>query len=134
MPDDEQNRFGRSLGEGYSYVALGFTFAVAILAFGALGWVVVVVRLGGGRDGAIGGAVALAAQLAAVALLRPAMRAPQRVFMARWLGGMGVRALALGALLVYAVTERAALAPLPASLGFLGVLLPLLFVETEFLK
>src|SRR5207247_10693926 len=40
MPDDEQNRFGRSLGEGYSYVALGFTFAVAILAFGALGWVV----------------------------------------------------------------------------------------------
>src|SRR5256884_3154496 len=40
MPDDEQNRFGRSLGEGYSYVALGFAFAVAILVFGALGWVV----------------------------------------------------------------------------------------------
>src|SRR2546421_13062455 len=40
MPDDEQNRFGRSFGEGYSYVALGFSFAVAILAFGALGWVV----------------------------------------------------------------------------------------------
>src|SRR5438034_894309 len=40
MPDDEQNRFGRSFGEGYSYVALGFTFAVAILGFGALGWVV----------------------------------------------------------------------------------------------
>ena len=101
---------------------------LALLLLG-LGLVVVVVRLGG-RDGAIGGAVAVAAQFAAVALLRPAMRAPQRVFMARWLGGMGVRALAL----VYAVTERAALAPLPASLGFLGVLLPLLFVETEFLK
>src|SRR2546428_13907659 len=40
MPDDEQNRFGRSFGEGYSYVALGFSFAVAILAFGAVGWVV----------------------------------------------------------------------------------------------
>src|SRR5438046_9812114 len=40
MPDDEQNRFGRSFGEGYSYVALGFTFAIAILAFGAVGWVV----------------------------------------------------------------------------------------------
>ena len=105
---------------------------LALLLLG-LGLVVVVVRLGG-RDGAIGGAVAVAAQFAAVALLRPAMRAPQRVFMARWLGGMGVRALALGALLVYAVTERAALASLPASLGFLGVLLPLLFVETEFLK
>ncbi|HEY6157276.1 MAG TPA: AtpZ/AtpI family protein [Gemmatimonadales bacterium] len=40
MPDDEPNRFGQSLGEGYSYVALGFSFAFAILAFGALGWVV----------------------------------------------------------------------------------------------
>src|SRR2546430_7048084 len=40
MPDDEPNRFGRSFGEGYSYVALGFSFAFAILAFGALGWVV----------------------------------------------------------------------------------------------
>ena len=105
----------------------------ALLVLG-LGLVVVVVRLGGGRDGAIGGAVAVAAQLAAVALLRPAMGAPQPVFMARWLGGMGVRALALGVLLVFAVTERSALAPLTASLGFLGVLLPLLFVETEFLK
>src|SRR2546430_14871989 len=59
---------------------------LALLLLG-LGLVVVVLRLGGGRDGAIGGAVAVAAQLAAVALLRPAMRAPQRVFMARWLGG-----------------------------------------------
>ena len=40
MPDDEPNRVGRSFGEGYSYVALGFTIAFAILAFGALGWVV----------------------------------------------------------------------------------------------
>src|SRR6266566_5194936 len=106
MPDDEQNRFGRSLGEGYSYVALGFTFAVAILAFGALGWVV---------DGWLG-------------------TRPWFALVGAAIGGLGVRALALGTLLVYAVTERAALTPLPASLGFLGVLLPLLFVETEFLK
>ncbi len=93
----------------------------------------VVVALGG-RPAGIGGAVALAAQLAAVALLRPVMRAPQPVFMARWLAGMGLRALALGAVLAVAATHRAALAPLPASLGFLGVLLPLLFLETRFLK
>src|SRR5690348_6760194 len=37
---DEKNRFARSFGEGYSYVALGFTFAFAILLFGAAGWVV----------------------------------------------------------------------------------------------
>ena len=40
MPDDEQNRFGRSFGEGYSYVALAFSFAFAILLFGAGGWLV----------------------------------------------------------------------------------------------
>jgi hypothetical protein len=88
----------------------------------------------GGRAAAIGGAVALAAQIAAVALLRPAMRAPTPGFMTRWLGGMAVRAAALGALLFVSVARREALPPLPASLGFLGVLLPLLFVETRFLK
>jgi len=88
----------------------------------------------GGRAAAIGGLAALAAQLGAVALLRPAMRAPQPVFMARWLGGMGLRALALGLVLALAATHRGVLAPLAASLGFLGVLLPLLFLETRFLK
>lgn len=105
------------------------------LLLAGLGAVLVgVVMVFGGRPAAIGGGAALAAQLAAVALLRPAMRAPQPVFMARWLGGMGVRALALGALLAVAATHRTLLAPLPASLGFLGVLLPLLFLETKFLK
>jgi len=88
----------------------------------------------GGRAAGVGGAVALGAQLGAVALLRPAMRAAQPVFMARWLGGMGVRALALGLVLAIAATHRAALGPLPASLGFLGVLLPLLYLETRFLR
>lgn len=88
----------------------------------------------GGRAAAIGGAVALAAQLAAVALLRPAMRDSTPRFLARWLGGMAVRAVALAALLAVSVARRDALPPLPASLGFLGVLLPLLFVETRFLK
>ena len=88
----------------------------------------------GGRAAGVGGAVALGAQLGAVALLRPAMRAAQPVFMARWLGGMGVRALALGLVLAIAATHRAALGPLPASLGFLSVLLPLLFMETRFLR
>lgn len=95
---------------------------------------VAVVAVFGGRAAAIGGAAALGAQLGAVALLRPAMHAAQPVFMARWLGGMGVRALALGLVLAIAATHRAALAPLPASLGFLGVLLPLLFVEIRFLR
>ncbi len=88
----------------------------------------------GGRAAGIGGVAALAAQLGAVGLLRPVMRAPQPAFMARWLGGMALRALALGALLAFSATHRAALSPLAASLGFLGVLLPLLFLETRFLR
>src|SRR2546421_160002 len=109
MPDDERNRSGRSFGEGYSYVALGFSFAFAILAFGALGWLV---------DGWLGTRPLFALVGAGLG----------------GLGGMGVRALALGLVLAGAATHRAALAPLPASLGFLGVLLPLLFLETRFLR
>jgi hypothetical protein len=104
----------------------------ALLAVG-VGLIVAVASLGG-RAAAIGGGVALAAQLWAVALLRPVMRAPNPAFMARWLGGMGVRLLALGALLVWSATHRAELPPLATAGGFLGVLLPLLFFETRFLK
>jgi hypothetical protein len=101
----------------------------------ACGAVLVLVAVAlGGRAAGIGGVVALAAQLGAVALLRPAMAAPQRVFLARWLGGMGVRALLLGALLGFAATHPATLRPLAASLGFLGVLLPLLLLEIRFLR
>ena len=39
MPDrNDQREFAKGFGEGYSYVAAGFTFAFAILGFGALGW------------------------------------------------------------------------------------------------
>jgi len=103
-----------------------------LLAFGGvlLGAAVLI----GGRSAGIGGALAVIAQAAAVALLRPAMAAPQPVFMSRWLGGMGIRALTLGVLLVVGATHRDALALLPAALGYLGVLLPLLFTETRFLR
>lgn len=104
--------------------------ALALLGFGlaGLGWWV------GGRAAAVGGLVALAAQLAAVALLKPAMDAPQPLFFARWLSGMGIRALALGLVLLAVISRRDLLPPLATTMGFLGVLLPLLFVETKFLR
>jgi len=107
--------------------------SLAILA--ALGVALVAVAATiGGKSAAIGGGVAVVAQLWAVALLRPKMRAPNPQFMARWLGGIGIRFLAAGALLAWSVTHRAFLPPLPAVLGYLGVLLPLLFLETRFLQ
>jgi hypothetical protein len=103
-----------------------------LVALGA-GLVVITAALGG-RGAAIGGGVALVAQLWAVALLRPKMGAPTPEFVGRWLGGMVIRFLALTALMVWSATHRAELPPLQAGGGFLGVLLPLLFLETRFLR
>ncbi len=91
-----------------------------------LGLIGVAVALGGKAAG-IGGGVALVAQLWAVALLRPKMGAPTPEFMGRWLGGIAIRFVAALVLVLWT-------ASLPAALGFLGVLLPLLFLETRFLK
>jgi hypothetical protein len=88
----------------------------------------------GGRGALLGGTVATAAQVAAVTLLRPAMTGPQPAFLKRWLLGMAIRAGTLATLLLLAATHRDALPLLPTSLGFLGVLLPLLIFETRFLK
>lgn len=40
MPEDGPSKEAQDYGRGYEYVATGFTFAFAILAFGALGWLV----------------------------------------------------------------------------------------------
>jgi hypothetical protein len=105
---------------------------VILLTLGA--GLVVVAGAIGGKPAAIGGGVAVAAQAWAVALLRPKMRAPNPEFMARWLGGMGIRFLAFALLAVWVIALRAVFAPLNALLGFVGVLLPLLFLETRFLR
>jgi hypothetical protein len=104
----------------------------ALLALG-LGLIALAVGIGG-RPAGIGGGVALGAQFWAVALLRPKIGAPTPEFMGRWLGGMAIRFLSLAALLAWSATHRAALPPLATAGGFLGVLLPLLFLETRFLK
>lgn len=99
---------------------------LGILAALGVGLVVVATLLGG-QPAAIGGGVAVIAQLWAVALLRPKMRAPNPEFMARWLGGMGIRLLGVGIVLIVSRT-------VPALLSYVGVLLPLLFLETRFLR
>ena len=103
-----------------------------LISLGAV--LIAIVGALGGRAAAIGGGTALAAQVWAVALLRPKMGAPTPEFMGRWLGGMAIRFLALAALVVWSVTHRADLPLLHTAGGFLGVLLPLLFLETRFLK
>lgn len=81
-----------------------------------------------------GGGAAVLAQASAVLLLRAKMRAPTPEFLARWLGGIAVRFLALVAVAGWAITHPVSIPPVPALLGYLGVLLPLLFLETRFLR
>jgi F0F1-type ATP synthase assembly protein I len=82
----------------------------------------------------VGGGVAVIAQVSALLLLRPKMRAPNAEFMARWVSGVAIRFLALVALAVWTITHPVSIPPVPALLGYLSVLLPLLFLETRFLR
>ncbi len=93
--------------------------------------------LGGGpalAGAACGGALAGAAQVAAVALLRPGMGAPTRQFVRRWAGGVAVRAVSALVLVGLVLATRALWPPLATTAGFLAVLLTLLYAETRFLE
>lgn len=82
----------------------------------------------------IGSGIAFSAQLAAVALLRPAMQAETPRFAQRWAIGMAIR---FGSFIVVAAVILAAKAVLPpawVAAGYLGMMLVLLVLETRFLK
>ncbi|MEK7668079.1 MAG: hypothetical protein AAB409_05475 [Gemmatimonadota bacterium] len=84
--------------------------------------------------GIVGAAVALSAQAGAVLLLRPGMGAGTPEFVSRWALGMAVRGASflVVALLLFLVKDRLPVIWMAA--GYLVVLVPLLFVETRFLK
>jgi hypothetical protein len=108
---------------------VGAGLAVPLVGLAAL--------LGGSASAgaALGGAaLAAVAQGVAVALLRPAMGAPTAAFVRRWVGGMAVRGAATVLLAVVLVLVRDRSPVLWMAAGYFGVLLPLLFVETRFLR
>jgi hypothetical protein len=94
--------------------------------------------LASGADAAFasvsGSWLALLAQVAAVALLRPAMGGRTPRFMGRWMAGMAIRGTSLLFLATLMVLLRAAFPVVWMAAGYLGVLLPLLFLETRFLR
>jgi hypothetical protein len=80
------------------------------------------------------GLLATAIQLAAGALVRPVLDAPNRNLLRRWGYGMGLR---LGGVILFAVLValwRDVFLPLPTAIGFLGVLMPLLFMEIRLFR
>ena len=97
-----------------------------------------VAALARGGDAALaaacGSLLALVAQGAAVALLRPAMSARTPEFMQRWAAGLAVRGASLLLLVALMLLARRMYPILWMAAGYLGVMLPLLFTETRFLK
>ena len=110
-------------------LGLGLSLSVGVALLLWLGWDQKAAMAGGAF-----GLLATAIHLAAVAALRRAWNAPFRELAKGWGIGMALR---LGGVAVWmaAVLLRADLfPPLPTAIGFLGVLMPLLFTEMRFLK
>ncbi len=88
-----------------------------------------------GLEGAlVGGGIATAAQVAAVALLRPGMKAGAAEFTRRWAAGIAIRGGSAVLLAGVVFATKAVLPPLWTALGFLAVLLTLLYAEMRFLE
>ncbi|GBD32299.1 MAG: hypothetical protein KatS3mg081_1962 [Gemmatimonadales bacterium] len=80
------------------------------------------------------GLLAVVLQTVAIVLLRPAIEAPLKRLAVRWLMGTALRLGGAALWAAAAVLDRVAFPPLPTAVGYLGVLVPLLFLETRFLK
>ena len=80
------------------------------------------------------GALATLIQVGALALIRPVKGAPLNAFLTRWGAGMGLRLLGIVAIALAAGLDRAHFPPLACALGFLGVLIPLLFYEVRLVR
>lgn len=80
------------------------------------------------------GALAVAIQLTALALVEPVKQGPIKPLIKRWGLGMGLRALGVVAIAVAVGLDRIHFPPLATAMGFLGVLLPLLFFEVRLLR
>jgi hypothetical protein len=80
------------------------------------------------------GLLATAIQVGAVVAVKPVWDAPFDKFLGRWGLGMGLRVGGVVVFLVAVLVDRELFPPVPTALGFLGVLIPLLFAELRFVK
>ncbi len=80
------------------------------------------------------GLLATAIQVLAVRWLRPAVGAQFAILLQRWGMGVGLRLAGLVAFAALVALDRERFPPVPSALGYVGVLLPLLFMETRLLR
>lgn len=103
-------------------MGLALTVAVTLVLRSVLGAEAVL-------PAAVFGGVATLIQLAAHRLSRIGAEDRRAVFPKGWLYGMGLRLAGVALVGVAAATMRATFPPIPTAFGFLGVLIPLLFLE-----
>lgn len=77
------------------------------------------------------GLLATGIQVVAVEVLRRAAGEQYATFLKRYAIGMGLRLLGVTVMAVAIVARRDLFLPLPTAFGFLGVLVPLLFLEAR---
>lgn len=75
------------------------------------------------------GLFATATQLAAAIFIAPAWEGNFDVFVRRWLVGMVLRLVGVVLVFVAIAVQPELFPPLPTALGYLGVVIPLLFTE-----
>ncbi len=80
------------------------------------------------------GLVATAIQLASLRLIRPVLNEGFTRFGQRWAMGMGLRLVGVVLVFVAIAIDRELFPPLATAFGFLGVMVPLLFVEVRYVR
>ncbi len=84
--------------------------------------------------GLVFGGLATLIQLAAVLMVKPVLKAPLREMMIRWGWGMGLRLLGVVLFAVAVLMRPDIFPPLPTAFAYVGVLIPLLFLEIRLLR
>lgn len=81
------------------------------------------------------GLLATAIQVVSAALVGPVAKHGEfKLLIRRWAMGLGLRVAGIAAFGVVVWVRRDLFPPLPTAFGYLGVVVPLLFMETRFLK
>ena len=84
--------------------------------------------------GLVFGLLATGIQVASVALVRPAFAGETVRLMKRWGLGMLLRGLGVALVAAAVMLDSALFPPLPTAFAFLGVLVPLLFLEVRLVR
>ena len=110
---------------------LGLGIALTVLVSGLL-----VLAWGQGAllAGLVFGLIATAIQVISVALVRPVYAGETNRLLKRWGVGMLLRGLGVALVGIAVTIDRGLFPPLPSALAFLGVLMPLLFMEVRLVR